>query len=77
MGLLAGCSNDTLTSDDSDENLNGSKDAVYMNVSVQLPAGGVGARSETKPGGGSTDGEEVGQDYENEVKEVLLVLATA
>ena len=36
MGLFAGCSNDTLTGDDSDGELNGSKDAVYMNVSVQL-----------------------------------------
>lgn len=78
MGLFAGCSNDTLTGDDSDGELNGSKDAVYMNVTVQLPAGGgSGARSETKPEGGSTDGEEMGKDYENEVKEVLLVLAKA
>ena len=77
MGLFAGCSNDTLTGDDSDGDLNGSKDAVYMNVSVQLPAGGgIGARSETKPEGGSTDGEEMGKDYENKVGEVLLVLAT-
>ncbi|WP_026207840.1 Mfa1 family fimbria major subunit [Butyricimonas synergistica] len=81
MGLLAGCSNDTLTGDDSDENLNGSKDAVYMNVSVQLPAGGVGARSETNTPengdyGTSTSGTEVGQEKENTVSEVLLVLAT-
>ncbi|WP_065218746.1 MULTISPECIES: Mfa1 family fimbria major subunit [Butyricimonas] len=81
MGLLAGCSNDTLTGDDSDENLNGSKDAVYMNVSVQLPAGGVGARSKTDTPengdyGTSTSGTEVGQDKENTVSEVLLVLAT-
>lgn len=82
MGLFAGCSNDTLTGDDSDGELNGSKDAVYMNVSVQLPAGGgIGARSGTNtPGDGdygtSTDGTEVGKDYENEVGEVLLVLAT-
>lgn len=47
MGLFAGCSNDTLTGDDPDGELNGSKDAVYMNVSVQLPAGGGIARSET------------------------------
>ena len=47
MGLFAGCSNDTLTGDDPDGELNGSKDAVYMNVSVQLPARGGIARSET------------------------------
>lgn len=79
MGLLAGCSNDTLTGDESDVDLNGSKDAVYMNVSVQLPAGGA-ARSETNtPDNGdyvtSEDGIEIGKDYENEVKEILLVLA--
>lgn len=79
MGLLAGCSNDTLTGDESDVDLNGSKDAVYMNVSVQLPAGGA-ARSETDtPDNGdyvtSEDGIEFGKDYENEVKEILLVLA--
>ena len=79
MGLLAGCSNDTLTGDESDVDLNGSKDAVYMNVSVQLPAGGA-ARSETDtPDNGdyvtSEDGIEIGKDYENEVKEILLVLA--
>ena len=70
MGLFAGCSNDTLTGDDSDGELNGSKDAVYMNVSVQLPAGGA-ARSETDtPDNGdyvtSEDGIEIGKDYENE-----------
>ena len=82
MGLFAGCSNDTLTGDDSDGDLNGSKDAVYMNVSVQLPAGGgIGARSKTDtPDKGdyvtSTDKTEEGKDYENRVDEVLLVLAT-
>lgn len=51
-----------------------SKDAVYMNVTVQLPTGR-GSRSETQPGGGSDDGIEIGKDYENEVNSVLLVLA--
>ena len=81
MGLFAGCSNDTLTGDDPDGELNGSKDAVYMNVSVQLPAGGGIARSETNTPengdyGTSTGGTEEGKDYENNVGEVLLVLAT-
>lgn len=81
IGLLAGCSNDTLTDDDSDEDLNGSKDAVYLNVSVQLPAGGVGARSSTNTPdtgdyGTSTGGTEVGKDYENNVNNILLVLAS-
>ena len=80
MSLLAGCSNDTLTGDDSDEILNSSKDAVYMNVSVQLPTGGIGSRSGTNTPADedyvtSEAGTEIGKDYENEVKEILLVLA--
>lgn len=81
IGLLAGCSNDTLTDDNSDGGLNGSKDAVYLNVSVQLPAGGVGARSNTNTPedgdyGTSSGGTEVGKDYENNVNNILLVLAS-
>lgn len=42
---FVGCSHDTLTGDDSEGDQNGSKDAVYMNVTVQLPvAGGMGSR---------------------------------
>lgn len=55
-----------------------STDAVYMNVTVQLPTG-PGTRSETgEPDDGygtSSDGIEVGHKYENKVKQVLLVLA--
>ena len=78
---FVGCSHDTLTGDDSEGDQNGSKDAVYMNVTVQLPvAGGMGSRSKTDTGenddyGTSTSGTEVGKDYENAVKSVLLVLA--
>lgn len=79
MCAIAGCS---------DDELNGNKginpghpdDAVYMNVTVQLPVAGGNTRSETKDNedgeyGSSTDGTEVGKDYENKVNEVLLVLA--
>lgn len=81
MSLLAGCSNDTLTGDDSDGNSSEAKDAVYMNVTVQLPAGGVGARSETNTPddgdyGTSSGGTEVGQANENNVNNILLVLAS-
>lgn len=79
MGLLAGCSNDTLTGNESDIDLNGSKDAVYMNVSIQLPAGGAARSGTNTPDNEdyvtSEDGIEIGKDYENEVKEILLVLA--
>ena len=73
---FAGCSDDTLTGDDPEGDQNGSKDAVYMNVTVQLPvAGGMGSRSTTGETGGSSDGTEIGLDRENKVNSVLLVLA--
>lgn len=79
MCAIAGCS---------DDELNGNKginpghpdDAVYMNVTVQLPVAGGNTRSETDSDndddyGTSTDGTEVGKDYENIVSQILLVLA--
>ncbi len=76
LGLLAGCSSDELTGNEPGSEQNGSTtDAVYMNVAVQLPVAGAGTRSTTEENGGSSDGEEVGKDYENDVKSLLLVLA--
>ena len=76
LGLLAGCSNDELTGNEPGSEWDGStKDAVYMNVAIQLPVAGGSTRSETGENGGSSDGTEVGKDYENEVKRILLVLA--
>ncbi len=46
--------------------------SVYMNVAVQLPTG---TKSQTLPGGGSSDNTEQGKDYENTVNTILLVLA--
>lgn len=70
---FAGCSQDDLgvTNPGGEVNPN---DAVYMNVTVQLPTGN-GTRSVTGENGGSDSGEEVGKDYENNVNSVLLVLA--
>lgn len=83
MCTIAGCS---------DNELNGSnepgvypghpEDAVYMNVNIQLPVGGKNTRSEIDSNEGgdygtSTDGTEVGKDYENKVNGVLIVLADA
>lgn len=83
MCTIAGCS---------DNELNGSnepgvypghpEDAVYMNVNIQLPVGGKNTRSETDSDkdddyGTSTDGTEIGKDYENKVNGVLIVLADA
>lgn len=81
MSLFAGCSSDDLVDGGADTGSGSpvSKDAVYMNVAVQLPSG-IGTRSATDTPdkgdyGTSTDKTEVGKDYENEVKKVLLVLA--
>lgn len=74
MGLIAGCSSDEWEEGGNTPNPD-LEDAVYMNVQVQLPVAGAGTRSETNTDGTSTDGTEVGKDYENEVKRVLLVLA--
>lgn len=79
MGLIAGCSSDEWEEGGSTPNPD-LEDAVYMNVQVQLPVAGAGTRSETNTPedgdyGTSTDGEEVGKDYENAVNRILLVLA--
>ena len=74
---LAACSSDELTTSTIPETGSSTpQDMAYMSVTVQLPTGGLGTRSQTKPEGGSTDGTEIGQDYENKVNSVLLVLAT-
>lgn len=69
-----GCSHDELTEGNSGTGNNNSEDAVYMNVTVQLPTG-PGTRSTTDDNGASNDGTEVGLDYENKVNSILLVLA--
>lgn len=79
MCTIAACNNDELDNKP-DEIPNASKDAVYMNVQVQLPVAGGRSRSNTDTGGSadygsSSNGTEVGKSYENMVKKVLLVLA--
>lgn len=55
---------------------NGSSDGVYMALDITLPSSN-GSRSQTTDNGygESTDGTEVGQDEENSVQQVLIVLA--
>lgn len=71
---FVGCSHDELPGGSLGNEDNGSKDAVYMNVTVQLPVG-PGTRSMTEADGGSNHGTEVGLDNENKVHSILLVLA--
>ncbi len=77
VGMFAGCNNESANEPEITPPLpDGAKDAVYMSVDVTLPSPN-GTRSETnpKPDGGSTGGTEVGQDGENKVSSLLLVLA--
>ncbi|TGY09165.1 Mfa1 family fimbria major subunit [Bacteroides muris (ex Afrizal et al. 2022)] len=83
MCTIAGCSDNELNGGNEPGVYPGHpEDAVYMNVNIQLPVGGKNTRSETDSDkdddyGTSTDGTEVGKDYENKVNGVLIVLADA
>lgn len=77
---LAGCSDNEVSGNEPGKEPGHPEDAVYMNVSIQLPGVGGSTRSETEDGtdgeyGSSTGGTEVGKDRENNVNEILLVLA--
>lgn len=83
MCTIAGCSDNELNGGNEPGVYPGHpEDAVYMNVNIQLPVGGKNTRGETDSDkdddyGTSTDGTEVGKDYENKVNGVLIVLADA
>lgn len=83
MCTIAGCSGNELNGSNEPEVYpEHPEDAVYMNVNIQLPVGGKNTRSSTDSDsdddyGTSTDGTEVGKDYENKVNGVLIVLADA
>lgn len=83
MCTIAGCSDNELNGGNEPGVYPGHpEDAVYMNVNIQLPVGGKNTRSKTDSDkdddyGTSTDGTEVGKDYENKVNGVLIVLADA
>lgn len=72
VAAMAGCHKDSPEAPEyTPEDLAGD---VYAKINLQLPAT-PGSRSNTKPEGGSSDGIEVGQDYENKVQNLLVVLA--
>ncbi len=73
--MMTGCSSDDIKVDEPDQGGNTSEDAVYMNVTVQLPGAANYGRSSTGDEGGSTDGEETGNADENLVKNVVIVFA--
>lgn len=73
-GLLAGCSkHGEEIEKDWSEGID-EKDMFYVNAKVLLPVA-PGTRSQTGDDGNSNSGKEEGQDYENKVGNVLLVLA--
>lgn len=77
LALLAGCSDDIVNPDDTGGNGGGTDDGpgIYIGVNFSLPGMGQGTRSFTEGDDTSNSGTEVGQDYENNVNEVLLILA--
>lgn len=76
MAFATGC-NDDLRPDINQGGNTGAEDGpgVYMGVNLSMPGGGGGTRSWTDGPDHSNDGVEVGSDVENNVNEVLLVLA--
>ncbi len=77
LALLAGCSDDIVNPDDTGGNGGGTDDGpgIYIGVNFSLPGMGQGTRSFTDGEDTSNNGTEVGKDYENNVNEVLLILA--
>ncbi len=72
--MLAGCSDDFGNNGNSpDTDRDGA--GVYMGVSFKMPGKGVSTRSFTEGDNTSNNGTEVGKDVENNVNEVLLILA--
>lgn len=74
VALLAGCSDDRYGENDASKNPYDSESALYTCVDVVLPMAGK-SRSETNNDGSSSGGSEIGQDQENKVNTLLLLLA--
>lgn len=75
LALLAGCSDD-ISNAGQNNGSTGNEDgpSVYLGVNFQMPGMG-STRSFTDGDNTSNNGTEVGTDVENNVNEVLLVLA--
>lgn len=78
--MMVGCSDDVLNTTEQDYNGNNSDDpnapGVYIGVNFYMPSGMGANRSFTNGENSSNSGEEVGSDIENNINEVLLVLAS-
>lgn len=72
--MLTACSSDEPFVGDDPNGGSQEGEGVYMGLTIQMP-GASGSRSQTVEPGQSTDGNEVGKDYENNVDNVIIVLA--
>lgn len=72
--MLTACSSDEPFVGDDPNGGSQEGEGVYMGLTIQMPGAG-GSRSQTVTPGGSTDGTEVGKDRENNVDNVIIVLA--
>lgn len=72
--MLTACSSDEPFVGDDPNGGSQEGEGVYMGLTIQMP-GTSGSRSETVTPGQSTDGNEVGKDYENTVNDVIIVFA--
>lgn len=77
LALLAGCSDEIVPDDNGNGSGNGTDDGpgLYIGVNFSLPGAGQGTRSATDGDDSSDGGEEIGTDVENNINEVLLILA--
>lgn len=74
LAILAGCSDDFNPDSNSSGNADSNAPSVYLGVNFQMPGMG-STRSYTDGDNSSSNGTEVGTDIENNVNEVLLILA--
>lgn len=72
--FMVGCSDQIDINEQKDHLIEGDGDGFYMGLDIELPTGNL-SRSTTVSGGGSSDGTEIGQDYENVVSNALIILA--
>ncbi len=75
LSMLSACSNDPFEGGEKDEPVT-PKGGYFFNLDIAMPSARTLSRSETLVGGGSSDGTEIGQDYENYVSSALIVLAS-
>ena len=77
LALLAGCSDEIVPDDNGNGSGNGTDDGpgLYIGVNFSLPGAGQGTRSATNGDDSSDGGVEIGTDVENNINEVLLILA--